>query len=113
MNTKHLLALSAALVICLAGCRSEWSRDIDGCKVGIREQGDHLEITVDVPAGVTLPEDDPGVGIAERALAEYLNVPNDGAFECPGLTALTERSSGTGHVFVFQIPKTSLRAVKK
>jgi len=115
VNTKFLLALSAALTICLAGfgCRSEWTRDIDGCRVGIRECGDHLEITVDVPADLTMPEDDPGVGVAERALAEYLNVPNDGAFECPGLTALSERSHGTGHVFVFQIPRASLRIIKK
>lgn len=113
MNTKILLALFAALAICLAGCSSGWTRYIDGCKVGIRECGDLLKITVDMPAGVTLPEDDPGVGVAERALAEYLNVPNDGAFECPGLTVLTERPSGTGRVFVFQIPRASLRIVKK
>ena len=108
-------AALAALALCLVGCAQVWTRDIDGCRVEIREQGDLLEITVRVPSehGDKFPGSDSGDWVVERALAEYLGITGDGTFECPGLSAVAERSDAAGRVFVFNIPKASLRVVKK
>ena len=110
-----IAAALAALALCLAGCAQVWTRDIDGCRVEIREQHDLLEITVRVPSahGDKFPGSNSGDWVVECALAEYLEIARDGTFACPGLTAVAERSDAAGRVFVFNIPKASLRVVKK
>ena len=110
-----IIAALAALTLCLAGCAQVWTRDIDGCRVEIREQRDMLEITVRVPSELDdkFPGSDSGDWVVERALAEYLGITDDGTLACPGLTAVAERSDAAGRVFVFNIPKASLRVVKK
>ena len=104
---KYLVAALAALALCLAGCDEVWTRDIDGCRVEIRKHGGVLEITVFAPASGN------GEWVTERALAEYLGVARGGRFECPGMTAVAERTDGTGRVLVFHLPEAALRIVKK
>ena len=113
---KYLTAALAVLALAFGGCDSVWRRDIDGCKVEIRDlDGGVLEITVHVPRGNEgkFPEDSPGDFVVEHALAEYLGVSEGGNFECPGLNAVDERHNGNGRIFVFHLPKASLRVTKK
>ena len=81
--------------------------DIDGCRVEIRKDDGILKITVSVPAGGN------GDWVVERAIAEYIGLAREGSFECPGLTAVAERSDAAGRILVFHIPEVSLRIAKK
>ena len=116
---KRLLACSfLSLVFCLfTGCDEDgrWDKIINGNRVSIVQTGEHLEITVFIPAknlgGFEAPDSYPE--LLEETFADYLKLSGDAEFSCPGLETVSEKVESDGRTTIFRIPVTAIKVNRR
>ena len=124
---KTMIFVCGLLMLLLTGCAEKaqsaasppvdekWEKKLDGAVVVMRKSAGYLNISISVPqnklADFSSHED--YVALIETALADYLGLSNDSAFECPGLETVSEHSEKDRHLTVFRLPLNSLKIIKK
>lgn len=116
---KRLLACSfLCLVFSLfTGCDGDgrWDKIINGNRVSIVQIGEHLEITVFIPAKNLGGFEDPDsyTELLEEALTDYLKLSDDAEFKCPGLETVSEKAENDGRMTIFRIPETAVKVNRR
>ena len=124
---KTMIFVCGLLALLLTGCAEKaqpaslqtvdekWEKQLNGAVVVIRKSEGYLNISVSVARNnlAEFSSHEDYVAVIETALADYLELSNNAAFECPGLETVSEYSEKDRHVTVFRLPRNSLKIIKK